>query len=98
MPGRNEMKLANVNISNIMSRPYVHTKTRISTNCGTRRNATGSKLRLLKQKKSTKSTKAVVTCAILAALCKNCRQFKSNACKNCTCNHGLTRKAHKLWD
>ena len=28
--------------------------------------------------------------AILAALCKNCRQFKSNACKNCTCNHSLT--------
>ena len=28
--------------------------------------------------------------AILAALCKNFRQFKSNACKNCTCNHSLT--------
>ena len=27
--------------------------------------------------------------AWLQALCKNCRQFKSNACKNCTCNHSL---------
>ena len=30
--------------------------------------------------------------AILAALCKNCRQLKSNAGKNCTCNHSLTHR------
>ena len=37
------------------------------------------------------AAKDVVTCAhaILAALCKNCRQFTSDACKNCTCNHSL---------
>ena len=42
----------------------------------------------------------MVTCAILAALCKNCREFKSNACKNCTCNHSFTynKNVHKLWD
>ena len=37
----------------------------------------------------TKMNKAMVACAILAVLCKNCRQLKSNACKNCTCNHSL---------
>ena len=31
--------------------------------------------------------------AVLAALCENYRQFKINACKNCTCNHGFTQLA-----
>ena len=40
------------------------------------------------------AAKAMVTCAILAiaARCKNCRQLKSNASTNCTCNHSLSQK------
>ena len=36
--------------------------------------------------------------ARIAARCKNCRHFKSNACKNCTCNHSFRPKFKgKTW-